>query len=63
MFHRHQWKIVEQHEQSAPIEIMRSTGVTNFKSNGWETWNDLATRDVIVTKRCETCGEEKVERV
>ena len=63
MFHRHVWKIVEQREQPSRIEVLRETGVTRFKSGWPESWENLARRDVIVTKRCETCGDEKVERL
>lgn len=63
MFHRHTWKIVEEREQPSGIEVMRESGVTNFKSGGWDTWESMTRRDVIVKRVCETCGEEEVKRV
>lgn len=64
MFHRHVWKIVEQREQPSRIEELGKAGVRNIKGGGWEdSWTQLATKDVIVKRVCETCGSEEVKRI
>ena len=63
MFHKHKWKIVSQEEQPSSLELMRQVGVTNFKSGGFETWESVSRRPVIVKRVCETCGTEEVRRV
>ena len=60
--HRHKWIIKSQETHPSPIEQMSKDGkLGDLKVRGYGF--DLFTKDVIVTKWCETCGTEKVERI
>lgn len=57
--HRHVWKVESQRVEESPFDQLARLGPTSLKNLP----EGFFRRDVVVTYRCESCGEEKVARV
>lgn len=59
---KHVWEIHGMTTQQSPIEILQASGLRRFRGYD-DSFQDLATRPVIVTRICKRCGLEEVRRV
>lgn len=62
--HRHVWKVIDKDEQLSPQDELLRAGVSTsgVKVPGHAV-HEFLHKPVIVTRRCETCGNEEVRRV
>lgn len=58
-FGRHVWTVIKTVVERTPFEVLMAAEPTSMKGGEWGLkWFE---RDVVVTKKCNRCGTEKVE--
>lgn len=60
MFCFHRWKIVEKEVLLSTLEQLSAAGALEISGG---SPSKMSHKPCIVTKRCEKCGTEKVERI